>query len=201
MGIEFTVYRRRIGFFGPERGCTYKEQVGNAAYTPYTTGSDLHYRMFATTFIITVVLKCYVYVYPHLNLVNGQMFVGFDQCTISSYGLYNEHASCRNNMLVTSCQEIERYLNNYSGFTQRIVLLSQDVESNPGPTDMEKVLSAIQATENRVLGELRSLKSEITLIKGDLVAVKNDQIQTRLNVNTIQKTQIDIKGVVTNLKK
>ena len=35
-------------------------------------------------------------------------------------------------------------------------LLSSDVELNPGPSDMDTVLSAIQASEIKVLNEIRS---------------------------------------------
>ena len=39
---------------------------------------------------------------------------------------------------------------------QRKLLLSSDVELDPGPSDMDTVLSAIHASENKVLNEIRS---------------------------------------------
>ena len=48
------------------------------------------------------------------------------------------------------------FSNNYDKFAQRKLLLSSDVELNPGPSDMDTVLSAIQASENKVLNEIRS---------------------------------------------
>ena len=41
-------------------------------------------------------------------------------------------------------------------FVQRKLLLLSDVELNSGPSDMNTVLSAIQASENKVLNEIRS---------------------------------------------
>ena len=41
-------------------------------------------------------------------------------------------------------------------FAQRKLLLSSDVDFNPGPSDMNTVLSAIQARENKVLNEILS---------------------------------------------
>ena len=51
----------------------------------------------------------------------------------------------------TICFEPIYFSNNYGKFAQRKLLLSSDVELNPGPSNMETVLSAIQARENKVL--------------------------------------------------
>ena len=48
-------------------------------------------------------------------------------------------------------------------------LLSADVELNPGPTseDTEILLKAISASEHKLLGEIRSVKDDITIIKNE----------------------------------
>ena len=46
------------------------------------------------------------------------------------------------------------FSNNYDKFAQRKLLLSSDVELNPGPSDMDRVLSIKQAGENKVLNTL-----------------------------------------------
>ena len=57
----------------------------------------------------------------------------------------------------TICFEpIHVFSNNYDKFAQRKILLSSDVELNPGPSDMDTMLSAILASENKVLNKIRS---------------------------------------------
>ena len=56
----------------------------------------------------------------------------------------------------TICFEPMHFLNNYDKFAQRKLLLSSDVELNLRPSDMDTVLSAIQASKNKVLNEIRS---------------------------------------------
>ena len=56
----------------------------------------------------------------------------------------------------TICFEPIHFSNNYDKFAQRKFLLSSDVELNPGSSDMNTVLSAIQASENKLLNEIRS---------------------------------------------
>ena len=60
MGIVITIYRIRIGRFGPGRGYI---STGIAEIcSSSTTGSDIHYRMLATMIMILLrfVLKCCV---------------------------------------------------------------------------------------------------------------------------------------------
>ena len=72
-------------------------------------------------------------------------FAGTDQCQLPEYGPYSY--LCKS----TSCLEpIHVFSNNYDKFAQRKLLLSSDVELNLGPSDMDTVLSAIQASENKV---------------------------------------------------
>ena len=57
----------------------------------------------------------------------------------------------------TVCLEpIHVFSNNYDKFAQRKLLLSSDVELNSESSDMDAMLSAIQASKNRALNEIRS---------------------------------------------
>ena len=76
---------------------------------------------------------------------------GTDQGQLPEYGPYKYTSTSRN-----ICFElIHVFSNNYDKFAQRKLLLSSDVELNPGPSDMDTVFSAIQARENKVLNEPR----------------------------------------------
>ena len=57
---------------------------------------------------------------------------------------------------ISICFEPIHFSNNYDKFAQPKLLLSSDVELNPGHSVMDKVLSAIQASENKALNEIRS---------------------------------------------
>ena len=69
-------------------------------------------------------------------------------------------------MISASCQSMahiaiyvnlqEPYVKSRYTFQITTTLLSSDVELNPGPSDMDTVLSAIQASEHKVLNEIRS---------------------------------------------
>ena len=79
-------------------------------------------------------------------------FAGTDQCQLPEYRPYNY--ICKSTSRTIYFEPI--HLNNYNKFAQRKLLLSSDVELNPRLSDMDTVLSAIQASENKVLNEIRS---------------------------------------------
>ena len=76
------------------------------------------------------------------------------QCRLPEYGQYSY--ICKSTSRTICFEPIHAFSNNYDKFAQRKLLLSSDVELNPGPSDMDTVLSAIQASENKVLNEIRS---------------------------------------------
>ena len=81
-------------------------------------------------------------------------FAGPDQCQLPELGPYSYIYKSTSR---TICFEpIHVFSNNYDKFAQRKLLLLSDIELNPGPSDMDTVLSAIQANENKVLDEIRS---------------------------------------------
>lgn len=201
MGVELVVYRLRIGGFGAGRGYTSKLKTYDVDYNPYTDGPDIHYRMFATMFIILAILTSYTYMYPYLDSINSGLIVGFDQCSLRSYQIHHDQILCKSNSHVSMSFDVETHANSYVSFQQRMLVLSKDIESNPGPTDMEQVLIAIKASEDRVLGEIRSVKSEILSIKNDIVSVKNDQVKTKIEVNSVKQNQVDMSSDITNLQK
>ena len=187
MGIDIQLYRLRIGLFGPGRGYTPKTSDKYTKYETHIKSPDIHYRMFATLFLITVILKISEHIHQQLHSMDDRMLMGYEVClrigpTEISY------TRCRNRIYGTAWFEYDSThgLNNYNGFAQRLLVLSRDVESNPGPTDMDTILSAIQSSENKILGEIRSVRSELVTIKNDIATLKSDQIKTKLEINTVQ---------------
>ena len=102
--------------------------------------------------LITFLFKCCVIIQQKVILQDVCTFGGTDQCQLPENGPYSYiFKSSR-----TICFEPIHFSNNYDKSAQRKLLLSSDVELNPRPSDMDTVLSVIQASENEVLNETRS---------------------------------------------
>lgn len=69
------------------------------------------------------------------------------------------------------------------------MILSSDIETNPGPVDNEALLAAIKSSDDRVLGELWTVKSEIQTIREDLTQVKEDQQTTKKDLYYTRQMQ------------
>ena len=87
--------------------------------------------------------------------------MGTDQFQLPEYGQYSY--ICKSSSR-TICSEPIYVFSNYDKFAQRKFLLSSDVELNPGLSDMDTVLSAIQTSENKVLNEIRSCCQRLYLV-------------------------------------
>ncbi|MEW8542875.1 MAG: hypothetical protein AB2693_05020 [Candidatus Thiodiazotropha sp.] len=205
MGIDIQLYRLRIGIFGPGRGYTPKSGDKNTEYQTHIKGPDIHYRMFATLFLLSVIMKISEHVYQQINSMNYQIdfsiLVGHE-IYLCTGQIEFAQTYCRTGMFGTALFDYDSTydLNNYSGFAQRLLLLSRDIESNPGPTDMDTILKAIQSSENKVLGEIRSVRSELASIKNDIATLKSDQIKTKLEINSMQQKQAGTANDVKNLQ-
>lgn len=64
--------------------------------------------------------------------------------------------------------------------------------------ETQTLLKAISDSENRVLGEIQSVKNEMVLIRSELAEVKEDCIKTKLELNKTNQNQINIQ---TDVKK
>ena len=80
-------------------------------------------------------------------------FAGTDHCQLPEYGQYSY--ICKSTSR-TICFEPIHVSNNYDKCAQRKLLLSSDVELSPEPSGMDTVLSAVKASKNKVLHEIRS---------------------------------------------
>ena len=81
-------------------------------------------------------------------------FAGTDQCQLPQYNPYS--CICKSTSRTICFEPIHVFSNNYDKFAQRKLLLTSDVELNPGPPNMDTVLSVIQASETKVLNEIRA---------------------------------------------
>ena len=86
----------------------------------------------------------------------------------------------------------------YFSYSSRLLLLSADVELNPGPiTDKDEILKAISDSNKELRSDIHALRSDISKIKTDINEVK----QTCANLNTKMES-LDLKhtDLETNMK-
>ena len=201
MGIDVVTYRIRIGRFGSGRGYTPRDNF--ESYSRFTKGSDIHLRVIATLVLFTIILHCCDAVQATVMAESTcrSTLVGADTCHLldPTPNIY----LCKSKLCTISINSIYRP-NNYYSISERVLFLSGDVELNPGPSDMDTVLKAIQDSESKVLGEIRSVRSEIRMIRKDLKSVKTKQLEDRQAINQLQKNQAnstkDISNAVHNIR-
>ena len=141
--------------------------------------------MFATMILLTILLNTCAVVQQFTNCGFNIFVSGTDYCHIT---VYNANIICKTSLSTVSSGSVQLF-NNYESLTTRLLVLSSDVETNPGPSDMDMVLQAIQNSETKVLGEIRSVKSELTNLREELGFVKQKQTEDRRAIYQIQKTQ------------
>ena len=160
--------------------------------------TDIHLRIFATAFILTSILFiCERTLYYNLQNIDCVQFFG--RILVSDQETHNGYTY----MYAFSPMRSQNGLDTYYGtdfnaalfIGKRLLLLSADVELNPGPTneDTELLLNAIKTSENRLLGEIRSVKDDIAIIKTEIATVKEECVKTKLDVNKIKEEQLQTK--------
>ena len=112
--------------------------------------------------LLTLLLKCCVMIQQERRMQDVYTFVGTDQCQLPEYSPYSY--ICKSTSRTICFEPIHIFSNNHDKFSQLKLLLSSDVELNPGPSDIDTVLSAIQASENKVLTEITSCCQILYLI-------------------------------------
>ena len=181
MCVDITTYRVRIGLFSPSRGKN--KQHGKESYVPTTLGSDIHYRV-----LICCALYLGVFTATHLALTVHTNFREY-VCLSADIVWYNMKPDT---LFRSSCST------SYDFFAQMKLILSADVESNPGPNmkdstsanprnDTDKILAAIQETRDSLTHEIQTVKIDVLTIKVDL-----DNINTICH--DVQKQMTSIKS-------
>ncbi|KAL4239903.1 hypothetical protein ACF0H5_000702 [Mactra antiquata] len=192
MGVDIGIYRSRIGLFMPRRK-SYNSKRCKSKYNPYSSTSDIHYRVFASCFINMTILFC-VYgvllahtwmksidiIYREQNLMVDNMYHSVSPSITCSALCDNQDSS---NLM-------------FYDIAQYKLMLSSDVETNPGPADLETILDAIKQSEEKVLNQIMSVKSEITDIKNDISTIHKDHLKLQSEVNEIREKQASYEEIL-----
>lgn len=91
----------------------------------------------------------------------------------------------------------------YTSYYARLLMLSADIESNPGPLSENEqiILDAIKASENRVLSELQEVKGDIKTMKSEIRYVKNECIKTKEEVEIVKQKQFGYEKQLKSVQK
>lgn len=168
MAVDISIYRARTGLFGPGTG--FKGSLVNTCYSPYTTGTDIHWRMLLTCMVLSSTFFISALVTKSLlSLATVSDLDIFIRCYTSTVNVLH-NASCETSWSGSI----------YSSYKTRLLLLSSDVELNPGPiSEKDQILNAVYETRD-------SLKSEIHYIQEDVGQIK-------IELNSVRKMCEDVK--------
>jgi hypothetical protein len=179
MGIDVEVYRARIGMFLTKlrhRRCKrYKTK-----YNSCTIGTDIHLRSLACNIVLMMsILLLYSIVQGHKYIIDNYADTSFEY-----YDRPNmEHgATC----ILSTVSEMSGGM--YITYYSRLLMLSSDVELNPGPgtsEDTQLILNAIQEVKT----DLKIVSKDIVEIKSELSCLKYDIYTIRKQVGGIEKRQ------------
>ena len=202
MGVDIAVYRSRIGLFylsaishGPKSN---KHKVKSSRYSPYTGGSDIHFCVLLCMIVIGMeLIACEVVMVSWNSYQN--MAASHIDCSGYQYST--------DNLVSNSVSVPFNYtvLNQYRSFFERQLLLSSDVELNPGPlTDKEEILGAIQSSKDDVLMGLRTVEKDILSIRSDIRKMQSSQAQIETDLSNVKEKQTGfekrMKGFETDMK-
>ena len=196
MGNDLTSYRIRIhvGLFGPGRGF---KGHGFSKYTSYSSKRDIY--VIALLAIIIIINSSAV---GKLMIDTIDAFTptqNLDNLLIKSCSLPDAtefSANCLHKVTMTSNIS-------YSSYFVRILLLSMDVETNPGPldtADKNEILDAIKASGDGLKLEMQYIKHDIENIKDDMKSVWNMCKEMNTRVDNIHKKQNQIETHLSSIE-
>ena len=174
MGIDINLYRQRIGLFGPGRGYRAHCFTGSSSNTKVASSEaiDFSYRLLVTFLTIGTILLACRFVIPVRDIVLSDIASKFstDYFCIQAGLLPGHTVDFPESFRLfgsSTLSETFTYCNSYAEINERLLLLSADVETNPGPLSESEqtLLEAIKSSEARVLAEISEVKSEMTIIK------------------------------------
>lgn len=124
--IDLVMYRAKIGAFA--LACKPRLKLHKYdTYRSHYNGSDIHFRMFICNLVVLMIMSAtYGLLASHAYLVENYAALSSDQCegsiVLASINIQQTHHIASVN-----------YGGLYRSYVQRLLVLSADVESNPGP--------------------------------------------------------------------
>ena len=158
MGIDITVYRYRIGLFHFSKSHagskSSKRKMKHTRYNPYTGGSDIHFCMLLCMMVIGLEFTA-----CEMFMASWNSYQNIAASRFDSSG----HQYSTDNLISNSVSVPFNYtvFNQYGAYFERQLVLSSDVELNPGPlTDKDEILGAIKSSKEDVLEGLKAVENK-----------------------------------------
>ncbi|KAH3738562.1 hypothetical protein DPMN_045200 [Dreissena polymorpha] len=173
MGVDLNIYHARIGAFG--LSCKiHKKRPKYGKYKKFTKGSDIHLRALACSLyaLFSVLVVCGV-VLSHTRFIDT---FAVQDTYICSWTATSMCGTMRED--IPSCIS---YGSNSEYYFKRLLTLSADVETNPGPApspdeNTQLILQAIAETKNEIKGvrnQVNCVQKELGYLTEKLVALKS----------------------------
>lgn len=178
MGVDISLYRCRIGAFVFKLLLCRPLHKGKGKmkkYNRFTKSSDMHYRVFASCVYMLFLFNSFFWTMYAMNSIEND-FLAKSSCCLFHL----------NDDFVGTPARSSR-LNCNAEFEKFKLLLSNDIEMNPGPTDMDTILAAIKESESKLMSQMTFLQNDVAGIKQDLLSIKAEQDCFRSQLNQIKQ--------------
>lgn len=212
--IEIAIYRARIGGFAVAlKPRTVKSKFGK--YKGSHHGTDIHFRSFACNILLLIillvtygVLSCREYVLKNYALPFTYEVVEFPfPLSLATAVIITSNGHCVTNMFISCRPDFDCMANVteglYSSYFQRQLMLSADVELNPGPgsqiTDDNTriILEAINETKNGIC----DLKAEMKSARADLSNLKTEMNSINCKLRSLENMYGKLETRVKKMEK
>lgn len=179
-------YRGRIGLFchPPNRA-----RNGKIKYQRFTTGTDIHLRT----------LLCGVLFVTQLMATYGLLAsIQYLQINFTTSVIHSCDTSPMNSLIHASNTAVQNCPINgllYKSYMTRLLLLSSDVELNPGPTpDTEQILKAIEHGNHETARQILEVKENIQELKSDITTMKHDIGAIKSKLHNVEAKQMRMES-------
>lgn len=202
MGVDLSTYRLRIGVFGPGRtkGATESRQSLN--YSPYTSGPDIHFRLIVlfSVFIGTLLISTYLVqlIDSFATVCNQSPETLFETvCVVKIYNLQDTFPYSQSvTDIIPLCNEREN-----TRYFELKLLIASDIELNPGPiTDKDEILQAVYSSSEKLMVEIKNVKSEVSSLKTDVDVVRKDCAEVKSTLQLLERNQSKLERQVTDVE-
>lgn len=196
MGVDTEIYRCRIGVFNVCMKPKLPKSSKWVRYAPQTKGNDIQFRVFWMCVLIGAQLILAESIMHMAKHHSWRLFVNHDDPYRGLAQVSRVDGFATTPYLVNS----DNYYC-YMNLAQRLLILSADIETNPGPiSDKEAILREIRTSKMDLLEEMKSVKEDIQFIKQEVAAVKTDNVIIKSNMSQVQHKQSEFDKKLTDLQ-
>lgn len=205
MGVDVEVYRCRIGMFNLCIKPKFPKSSRWVKYAPQTKGNDIHFRVFWMCILFgtqLVLAESVMYMAKNYSWMLFEKHYDPYRGLVEVNGMSGTITTPYSGTITTPYFLSSDNNYHYIDLAQDLLILSADVETNPGPiSDKEAILREIRSSKMDLLEEMKSVKQDIQFIKEEVAAVKSDNLIIKSNMAHVQHKQSEFDKKLTDLQK